>query len=186
MVGQAPAVGTRGDEREVAVAHDALVNRFIRLRPQVAAYVRSLMSTHEDAADLLQELSLALLVRGDAPAEPTELLRWCRGAARNLALHHWRSARRHSEIFAERRGDAHDADAPEASSLERAVADRDAIERCLRCLDEHSRRLLVMRYVAGKTSAEIARRSHQSPAAVRMKLMRVREDLRRCLLKSRT
>ncbi len=164
---------------------DPVLNRFIRLRPQVAAYLRSLMATHEDAADLLQELSLALLIRGDAPAEPTKLLRWCRGTARNLALHHWRSARRRSEIFSSGHA-AHDADPAEPASLERAVVDRDAIVRCLRCLDGHSRRLLLLRYVAGKTSAEIARRSHQSPAAVRMKLMRVRDDLRRCLLKSMT
>src|SRR5512142_1385195 len=142
------------------------------------------MATHEDAADLLQELSLAILIRGDAPAEPTELLRWCRGTARNLALHHWRSARRHSEIFSPAHPEH--GDAAEPSSLERSVVDRDSIARCLRCLDGHSRRLLVLRYVAGKTSAEIARRSHQSPAAVRMKLMRVRDDLRRCLLKSIT
>ncbi len=165
---------------------DPILNRFIRLRPQVAAYVRSLMATHEDAADLLQELSLALLIRGDAPAEPTELLRWCRGTARNLALHHWRSARRRNEIFCSGHTVHGGADAAGPGSLERAVVDRDAIARCLRCLDGHSRRLLVLRYVAGKTSAEIARRSHQSPAAVRMKLMRVREDLRRCLLKSMT
>lgn len=164
---------------------DPILNRFIRLRPQVAAYVRSLIASHEDAADVLQELSLALLLRGGAPAEPTDLLRWCRGTARNLALHHWRSARRHSEIFSSRLEHEH-ADTVEHSSLERAVVDRVSIMRCLRCLDGHSRRLLLLRYVAGKTSAEIARRSHQSPAAVRMRLMRVREDLRRCLMKSVT
>ncbi len=165
---------------------DPILERFIRLQPQVAAYVRSLMSTREDAADLLQELSLAFLLRGGASAEPTQMLRWCRGAARNLALHHWRSARRHREIFADGPSTQGQADAAEPRSLERAVADRDSIERCLRCLDGHSRRLLLLRYVAGKTSAEIARGSHQSPAAVRMKLMRVREDLRRCLTRSRS
>lgn len=145
------------------------------------AYIRSLVANHDDAADLLQDLSLVVLARAGALPETIQMLRWCRGVARHLALHRRRLARRRNEIFPVESGATDPAEFAISSSPERALADRDSLGRFFRELDARSRRLLVLRYLAGRTSEEIARTSRQSPAAVRMKLMRLRKSLRRCV-----
>jgi len=58
------------------------------------------------------------------------------------------------------------------------MALRRALMECLEDLDDQSRVLLTMRYMDGKTSREIARQFRQSPAAIRMRIMRVRETLK--------
>jgi RNA polymerase sigma factor (sigma-70 family) len=45
-------------------------------------------------------------------------------------------------------------------------------------LDPPSRQLLKLKYIDGKTSTEIAQLLQQSPEAVRMRIMRLREAIR--------
>jgi RNA polymerase sigma factor (sigma-70 family) len=135
------------------------------------------VANREDAADLLQELGVIVLARDDAPSEPRAFLLWCRGIAHNLALHHWRALRRYKDVFAEWDADRDSFDEG-AVSVEDAFADRESLVRCVQDLDKTSRELLRLRYVCGKTSREIARMLRQSPEAVRMRIMRVREVLR--------
>jgi len=151
--------------------------QFVRHSPELLRYVRSLIPSRDDAADLLQEIGVVLLAHDDAPTEPRELLFWCRRIAHNLALHHWRSVRRHNDIFVDREADEDSAEIA-ISSLEETVSDRESLLRCVEDLDEPSRQLLKLRYVDGKTSREIARITRQSPEAVRMRIMRVREAMR--------
>jgi RNA polymerase sigma factor (sigma-70 family) len=92
-------------------------------------------------------------------------------------------ARRHDEIFAE--SDVAGLEWSLPLSFESALLDRQQVETCLRNLDEPARSLLFLRHVVGKTSREIAEDLGQSPAAVRMKIMRVRDMLRERLGNSR-
>lgn len=157
--------------------HSRSWKQFVRHRLQLLRYVQSLISSREDAADLLQELGVVVLAHDDAPADAREFLQWCRGIAHNLALHHWRAERRYNHLFADWEADPHPPEAV-ALSFEETLADRETLERCVEDLDDASRELLKLRFVDGKTSREIARIVRQSPEAVRMRIMRVREALR--------
>ena len=138
-----------------------------------------MIPSDEDTADLLQEIGVVVLAHDDAPIDPREFLLWCRRIAHNLALHHWRAVRRHNDVFVDRDWDE-DTDTTDlaTSSIEETVADRESLLRCVEDLDEPSRLLLQLKYVDGKTSREIARMMRQTPEAVRMKIMRVREAMR--------
>lgn len=158
------------------VDETARVEQFIRHRPQLMAYAQSLVSNPEDAADLLQDVSLAVLLRRDAPVDSDHFLHWCCAAAHHLALHHWRARDQRQELFESSSENVEDADLPISASLEQELVDRDSIESCLRPLDRGARRLLLLRYGAGKTTEEIARNLGESPAAVRTKILRARDS----------
>ncbi len=155
---------------------EAGIEELIRHWRPVMAYAQSLVASPDDAADLLQEVGLALLLRGHVPAGSAGFVRWCRAVARNRALHYWRDCRRRDAVFVAL-DDRAETDRPASSaSPEQVLAYRDSIESCLRQLDGQSRSLLLLHYVAGETTEEIARRLHRSPAAVRSKLLRARDQ----------
>ena len=150
---------------------------FLRDRKEIRLYIRSFVSNREDVADLLQEVGIVIFGHREAPSETEEFRAWCRGIVRNLVLHHWRSLGRYNEVFA--RSEAQEIDAPSpAQSAEEAVASRNVLAAFLEGLDEQSCKLLTLRYVEGMTSREIAREFRQTPAAIRMRLMRARELIR--------
>ena len=144
---------------------------------RIRAYIESLLSSREDAADVLQDVSMVLLARSEVPPEEERFVCWCRAIARNLVLHHWRAAHRYNEVFTDSDPEVVESE-PVWEWLEDGVADRESAGACLRHLDEQTRSLLVKKYVDEKTSREIARELRQSPAAVRMKIMRACEAIR--------
>ncbi|HMF44522.1 MAG TPA: sigma-70 family RNA polymerase sigma factor [Polyangia bacterium] len=149
----------------------------VRCRRELARYARSLMPTPEDASDLLQEVGVVVLASNEAPTDAREFISWCRGIAHNLALHHWRAARRRNDALTGL-GSAYDSGETPVTSLETILADRESLAMCLQSLDEPSRQLLKLKYIDGKTSTEIAQILGQSPEAVRMRIMRLREAIR--------
>ena len=60
-------------------------------------------------------------------------------------------------------------------------AESDHLAACLEKLRFHQRTILDLRYEAGLSSEEIARRTGRSTLAVRTLLMRVRQQLRKCI-----
>jgi RNA polymerase sigma-70 factor (ECF subfamily) len=158
-------------------ANTRLWRHFLNNRAQLSAYIRKLVSNPADVADLLQEVGLVVLYHADVPSDARQFSAWCRGVARNVVSHHWRSARRHSEVFSVTDVASETPDVG-VRSTEDLMALRRALVECLDELDDQSRMLLALRYRDGKTSGEIARQLRQSPGAVRMKIMRVRETLK--------
>ena len=142
--------------------------------PALHSYVRRAVGSSDAANDVVQEVSVRVLT-GEGPAEPGRFLAWSRGIARHVIALDWRMRRRalaetpleedHIEMHSYSMWD------PEqhidARSLARAMAgiDSDAIE------------LLVRRYVLEESGKELADQMEQTPAAVRMRLMRLRSTL---------
>jgi RNA polymerase sigma-70 factor (ECF subfamily) len=153
-------------------------DHLLRCRAELARYARSLMPSPEDASDLLQEVGVVVLAHDGAPTEARAFLSWCRGITYNLALHHWRAARRRHDMFAAWDPEQDWLDTA-GTAIDESLADREALAHCIRTLDSESRALLTLRYVDGKTSPEIARLLGQSPGAVRMRIMRLREAILR-------
>jgi RNA polymerase sigma-70 factor (ECF subfamily) len=155
---------------------------FLRHQRMVRAFIRSLVPSLADAEDLLQEVGVQVLNQGEDAMDPQIFPAWCRGVARNVVLHHWRSRYRSREtpreeyidlverIYAQTDGDVE-------SWNERHVA----LMECVQKLDPADRDLLALRYAEDLTSDAIAERQSRSAAAVRKTLERLREGLRRCI-----
>src|SRR5262245_6793633 len=98
------------------------------------------MPTPEDASDLLQEVGVVVLASNEAPTEAREFVSWCRGIAHNLALHHWRAARKHNHVFTELDSSSDSAET-QVTAIEEVLADRQSLAMCIRGLDQPSRQL---------------------------------------------
>lgn len=143
--------------------------------PTLFAFVRRRVGDRETANEILQEVSLRALA-GEGPRDPDSFLSWSCGIARHVIGMEWRRRRRvraeqpleepildqlrDPEASPDRRFDAR-------ASLERAIGD-----------DSESVALLFRRYLDNVTGKELADEMGLTPAALRMRLMRIRTSAR--------
>jgi DNA-directed RNA polymerase specialized sigma24 family protein len=140
--------------------------------PMLKRYVRRLTGDEEHANEILQEVSLRVLAT-ECPEEPARHGAWVRGVARQVLAHDRRMRRRaHAEQpfeeellerFIDRAAD------PEAHIDARA-----SVKRIVGDLDSEGLELLYRRYVLQESGRELADVHASSPAAMRMRLMRLR------------
>ena len=143
--------------------------------PSLMSYVRRLVSDGEIARDVMQNVSVTVLTAPETPSNPDQFAAWCRGVARNVAANERRLRRRSESMIpdAELESDADPETNPEESTNSRNV-----LESLVRELDADEFELLVRRYVLEEDSNDLASELEQSPAALRMRLMRLRAILR--------
>ena len=123
-----------------------------------------------DATDLTQEVFLRV-ARSAVPETTTDGERaWVFRIARNLALNHRRDSKRRPETVAL-------TDASRPAPQEASVAMKQAIET----LSPLDRDVFLLREVAGLSYEEIAVSCEISPAGVRSRLHRARQQLREAL-----
>jgi RNA polymerase sigma-70 factor, ECF subfamily len=147
--------------------------------PILTRYIRRRVRSDEEAADLFQEVSLLVLRTMRSPDDDSCFVAWCKGLARNTLAHHYRGKLRRA-ILLERAE-------PEAAAFlgslpgdpEHEALTRQRLERLFAEVDHSAARLMLERYLLGKSAEEIARRLAQSPASIRMRLMRLRTALLR-------
>jgi RNA polymerase sigma-70 factor (ECF subfamily) len=165
---------------EVSHATQLLLKHQFMLMDYLYAVVRNIA----DAEDLFQEVNLIILAKAphEVPADAVGFGRWARQIAMNKALHRWRQQRRSKVV-----GDdgiltllekAYDEHAGQAGHL---VARRHALVHCLRSLPDDDRNLLTAHYVDGEATERIGSRLRRSQAAIRMRIMRLRDRLRDCI-----
>src|SRR5262245_48500560 len=146
---------------------------FVKERSQLLSYVKRLAPPGCDSVDVVQEVGVRLLCHPDAAIIRDRLSECRKSVARHIVLHELRAARyeraKLAALDVRRNADAWEP--------ERRAAIRSTLARELGRLDPLSRDLLLRRYVLEQTSDEIARDIALSPAAVRMRLMRVRAVL---------
>jgi RNA polymerase sigma factor (sigma-70 family) len=144
--------------------------------PLLRSYVRRVTINHEAAEEVLQEVILQILISDGPVEDPGRFLAWSRGVARHVAAHHSRSRRRTTaELSLEPA--LEEAQDP-LSDPESHVDARKTLERAADALDREGFELLVRRYVLGESGKELAGEFAYSPAALRMRLMRLRSSLR--------
>lgn len=143
--------------------------------PMLKRYVRRLTGSREQANDIIQEVSLRMLT-SPAPDDPARYAAWARGVVRHVMAHDWQLRRREraahpfEETLPEDLAEpAHD---PEAHLDARAW-----IERIAADLDRDQLELLYRRYVLQESGKELADDLASSPAAMRMRLMRLRSNV---------
>lgn len=143
--------------------------------PMLRSYLRHLVGDRDRANDALQEVSLRILA-GSGPLDPERFAAWSRGIARHVIAHDWRMLRRaRAELPLEDDllGDASETQVDPDGHLDA----RAWMARAIADIDHDGLDLLFRRYVLEETGKELADELAQSPAAIRMRLMRLRSTL---------
>jgi RNA polymerase sigma factor (sigma-70 family) len=145
--------------------------------PRLRAFVRRLVGDRETENELLQEISLRALA-GEGPSDEDFFLAWSCGIARHVIGIEWRRRRRaRSELPIEDAGVADELCDPQACP-DNCVAARESLLHAMNDLDAEGLDLLIRRYILGKPGKDLAEELALSPAALRMRLMRLRSTLR--------
>ncbi|HEV8607935.1 MAG TPA: sigma-70 family RNA polymerase sigma factor [Tepidisphaeraceae bacterium] len=161
----------QGDAR----AFSALIARYER---SVLAVAYSAAGDGDRAADAAQEAFLRAWRKLETLKEPQCFGNWLLGIARNVALDAGRKLRRQATEPLVDQTVATSAD-PLQQMDQREQSDR--IAAAIQQLDEVSRSAVVLRYYESLSSREIGQLIGLSPAAVDMRLMRARQQLRQFL-----
>ena len=164
------------------MAQEHLVRLFLQHQDLLRDYLRGLVRDPHAAEDLFQELGVKVLSHAQPPEEPAAFLAWSRGVARNLLLHHWRGERRGKTVPGDAMLRAAELAFDEAHAASGPWAERRALlGDCLRHLPQHARGLVERHYGEGRPLAELAAGDGRSEAAVKMHLLRIRQQLRDCI-----
>lgn len=128
-----------------------------------------LVGGSSDAAEVAAQSTWAQVwLRLKALRDPTRLRAWILAIAANEARQHVRHERVR-RLLPYRSSEA---------SVDAKPRDLD-LDTALRSLSNDDRRLLALRHVGGLSSIEIGALLHSSPAAIRMRLSRLHERMRR-------
>ncbi len=146
---------------------------FLQHRARLTRYVKRLMPEVQDPVDVVQEVGLRLLRQPPMPLCFDRFDAWCRSVARHVVLHELRSARHERKKLAALGLDG----SVNFWQPELQAEMRSTLVRRLKGVDAESCELLTRRYVLEQTSEEIAQAMNLSAAAVRMRLMRLRDSL---------
>ena len=141
----------------------------------VRALARSLVFEPDIADDVLQQVCLLALQRPPRQREGAGLRAWLSSATRRLAS---RSARSETRRRRREQRAARPEAAPDTSDI---AATRDELRRLVEAvtgLEEPYFTAIVERYFQGRAVDEIAARHDTTPAAVRQRLSRARQQLR--------
>jgi len=172
MLGTSDPSGSRDLEEERILRAERLEGYL----PSLMSYVRRLVGDAEIARDVMQNISVTILTAHEAPTNGPQFAAWCRGVARNVAAYERRVRRRSQSVIPEEELDQDRPD-PETNP-EESTNSRKMLRSLVRELGADEFELLVRRYVLEEDSNELATELEQSPAALRMRLMRLRAILR--------
>ncbi len=151
---------------------------FLAHRHELMAFCLGLARDPHVAEDILQETWLQLerqVANGGAIADVPA---YCAVIAKNALLRHWRKAGRVRPL------DDRIVDLLATGFAEEPAGwpDRlEALRRCLGTLSAPNRALIERRYVDGASNQDLADRLRLSLDALAMRLMRVRQALKRCV-----
>jgi RNA polymerase sigma-70 factor (ECF subfamily) len=173
------------DDDLPAAADDVAAQRWnllLQHRKMLTDYIRCVAAGGTEADDIFQEVGLLVLKHRTGPTDLATAGAWLRGVARNVVLQHVRSHSRRRRRESEEILDLIDRTwAEEDAHAELWNQRRQALAGCLEKLNAADQQLLRERYAEGLASDAIASRVKRSPEAVRMKIMRLRQALSRCI-----
>ena len=158
--------------------HERFLSLFTSHEPAIRAYVRRLVPSRHDAADVMQGVSLVLWKKFRELDQPDNFRRWSLGIARFEALAWLRDKARDRLILA---GDVLQSVAHESGlDEERLAAQREALEGCLERLPKEQRTLILEAYAPDVGIQDAAKQSGRTVAAFYQWLHRMRLRLLEC------
>lgn len=159
--------------------------QFLRLYTENEAalltFVRSMLTSRQEAADVMQEVSVILWQKF---AEAHEFRPWAFGVARHVALRHLRSQSRDRHVFDD---DLVSRLADEAAAMDqRHLTQREALTGCLQKLPAAQRELALSAYTKGTRMDDLAASRGQTPMSLYKMLHRIRQALLECVRRTLT
>ena len=134
--------------------HDQFLRLYTANEPAIRAFVRRLVPTRADAADVIQEVVLVLWRKFGQFGPKADFRKWAFGVARYETLAWLRDKARDRHVLAE---DVLEILADEGASIEtRLAAQREALEQCLAKLPVEQKGLLMAAYAPGARIQDIA------------------------------
>lgn len=160
-------------------AEEKIVGLIARYQPEIHRYILSLLPDRMLADDVTQETSLVLWRKAGEFDPEQPFLPW----ALTIALYQVKAARgdtgRDLHVFDDSLLDRFAAEYttgdPESVKLD------EALESCLRGLQEKHRKLILARCAPGASVQDLAAERKQTPTATSLVLMRIRKALERCI-----
>ncbi|MBN1673684.1 MAG: sigma-70 family RNA polymerase sigma factor [Kiritimatiellae bacterium] len=168
------------DLNDILAARQA-IERFIA---ENEGYVRAIASRlapiPADADDLAQQVFLIAMKKLDTFDTGRDVKPWLAGIARNVCHKAWDAAKREYGLKRDALAGYLDQLADEPSPLY-TDARKAALKECVDRLPDRQRRILELRYGMGLLSELIAGQIRSTATAVRMTLVRVRQQLKVCI-----
>lgn len=162
--------------------HEEFLKLFTVNEPAIRAFVRRLVPTRQDSADVMQGISLVLWRKFEELHDRTGFRQWAFTVARFEALAWLRDTRRDRHVLSE---DVLHVVAKESATQEdRLSAQRDALDACLEKLPQAHKLLVLAAYATDAQIQEVAMQSGRSVGAFYQWLHRVRAQLVECTQRS--
>ncbi len=143
------------------------------------AFILSLLPDFHLAADILQNVAVVVVRKREEFDAQRPFLPWALQIAKLEVLKHRRTLARDRHLFSDELVEQVAQAAVEVGGD--LIARRRALADCIQRVNGRSRRALLLRYVEGLKSSEVARRMSLAGGATRTLLMRVRQTLRKCI-----
>ena len=165
-------------EQDGTASHERFLPRFTANEPAIRAFVRRLVPTRQDAADVMQGVALVLWRKFPELEEPEQFRKWAFGVARYEALAWLRDKARNRLVLAD---DVLNTVADESSEIEHQLSiQRDALEGCLEKLPDEQRTLVLAAYAPDVRIQDVAEQSGRTTGAFYQWLHRMRVRLLEC------
>ena len=165
-------------DHESMQAHEQFLGLFTANEAAIRAYVRRLVPTRHDAADVMQGIALVLWRKFRELDEPDDFRKWSFGVARYETLAWLRDKARDRLVLAD---DVLDTVAHESGQAEdRLSAQREALEGCLEKLPKEQRAVILAAYAPDVGIQDVAKQSGRTVTAFYQWLHRMRLRLLEC------
>ncbi|MGC6426909.1 MAG: sigma-70 family RNA polymerase sigma factor [Akkermansiaceae bacterium] len=157
---------------------------YTRHEPDLRRFIRSLIPTATDTADVLQQTALVIWRKFDQYDGETPFMKWACVISRFEALAYRRKIARDRLVF---RDDILDLMGREGTEeLELRSQEHDALENCLQKLSEKQQQFLLLAYTPGVKTKDLAESAGSTSAAFYMRLKRLRHQLQSCIERNLT
>ncbi len=165
-------------EQDDPASHERFLTLFTVNEPAIRAFVRRLVPTRQDTADVMQGVALVLWRKFPALEDPDQFRKWAFGVARYEALAWLRNKARDRLVLAD---DVLNTLACESAQIEnRLSAQRAALEGCLEKLPGEQRTLVLAAYAPDVRIQDVAEQSGRTVPAFYQWLYRIRVRLLEC------
>ena len=171
--------------RHALAGSSAAIDQLIR---DHQAAVRIFLSRYINCSDTVDDVAQEVFVVAFRDLKKykheSRFSTWLLGIARLKALTHLRNQmrwRKRNQQYIELEIARQQISRIESDDLEKAAETHEALRHCLNRLPEPSRQLVSAYYYQGQTSDEIGRDTGQKSGTIRMKLMRIRSALQKCI-----
>lgn len=163
---------------ENADQHEEFLKLFTANEPAIRAFVRRLVPTRQDSADVMQGISLVLWRKFDQLKQHDGFRPWAFQVARFESMAWLRDKCRDRHVLS---GEVLQIVADESASQEtRLSAQRDALDGCLEKLPRPQRSLVLAAYAPNAQMQQVAEKSGRTVNAFYQWLHRMRSRLTEC------